>query len=67
MVIYDLAPDYYDTYRDKVRKVSTDDVLRAAQAHLHPDKLQTVVVGDAKTIRESVASLNLGELQIHQP
>jgi zinc protease len=66
LVIYDLSVDYYDNYRQKVRDVSTDDVLRAAQAHLHPDRLQTVVVGDAKAIRESVAELNLGELQVHQ-
>ena len=41
-----------------------DDVLRAARAHLHPDDLQTVVVGDANVIRESLAQLELGDLQI---
>lgn len=65
LVIYDLPPDYYDTYRNNIRAVSVDAVLRAAQAHLHPDLLQTVVVGDAQAIRESITELGLGDLQVH--
>jgi hypothetical protein len=29
--------------------------------------LQTVVVGDARIIRESVAALDLGDLRVHGP
>jgi len=65
LIIYGLSPDYYSTYRENVRTVSVNAVLDAAQKHLHPDKLQTVVVGDAKSIRESVAELGLGDVQIH--
>jgi len=65
LIIYGLSPDYYSTYRENVRAVSVNAVLDAAQKHLHPDKLQTVVVGDAKSIRESVAELGLGDVQIH--
>lgn len=66
LVVYDLPADYYDTYRANIRAVSADAVLRAAQAHLHPDQLQTVVVGDAQAIRDAVADLDLGELRIHE-
>ena len=65
LVIYALPADYYDAYRTNIRGVTVDDVLRAARAHLHPDDLQTVVVGDASVIRESLAELELGDLQIH--
>jgi zinc protease len=65
LVIYALPADYYDTYRTNIRAVTVDRVLEAASAHLHPDQLQTVVVGDARVIRDSVASLDLGELRIH--
>ena len=66
LVIYGLPPDYYDTYRTNIRGVTVDDVLEAARSHLHPGELQTVVVGDAKIIRESLAELDLGDLRIHE-
>ena len=66
LVIYGLPPDYYDTYRGQIRSVSIDDVLKAARAHLHPNELQTVVVGDAKVIRDSVGALEIGELWVHE-
>ncbi len=65
LVIYDLPADYYDTYRNNIRGVSVDAILKAAQAHLHPDLLQTVVVGDARAIKDSVAELGLGDMQVH--
>jgi zinc protease len=65
LVIYDLPVDYYDTYRGNIRAVSVDAVLKAAQTHLHPGQLQTVIVGDAKVVRDSVAELDLGDLQVH--
>ena len=66
LAIYELPADYYDTYRANIRAVSVDAVLRAAQTHLHPDRLQTVVVGDAQAIRDAVANLDLGELRVHE-
>ena len=37
--------DYWKTYRERIGDVSADDVLDAAQTHLHPDKLVILVVG----------------------
>lgn len=65
IVIYGLSPDYYDTYRRHVTQITTDDVLKAAKDHLHPDQLQTVIVGDAGGIKDSVAQLQLGQLKLH--
>jgi zinc protease len=50
LVIHALPDDYYDRYRDRVRAVTTGGVLRAAEAHLHPDQVRIVVVGDPTVI-----------------
>src|ERR1700687_112384 len=65
MVIYDLPSDYYDSYRMNIHNVSDDAVLKAAKAHLHPELLQTVIVGDAATVRNSLADHSLGEVTVH--
>jgi len=66
-VIYELPPDYYDSYRRNIHNVSANAVLEAARLHLHPHELQTVVVGDAEVVRDSLASLALGDLTVHNP
>ncbi|HJU70001.1 MAG TPA: pitrilysin family protein [Gemmatimonadaceae bacterium] len=63
MVVYGLPPDYFDTYRDRVRAVSAPDVLRAAREFLHPEELQLVAVGDPAVIREPLDAMDLGPLQ----
>jgi zinc protease len=65
LVIHDLPADYYDTYRKNIHDVSAESVLRAANAHLHPPELQTVVVGDAKMIQASLADPKFGDLIVH--
>lgn len=65
LVIHDLPPDYYDTYRKNINNVSADAVLEAAISHLHPPELQTVIVGDAKKIQGSLADSKFGELLVH--
>lgn len=65
LVIHDLPADYYDTYRENIRAVTARAVLQAAQKLLHPDELQTVVVGDPALVRESLAELSAGRVYIH--
>jgi zinc protease len=65
LVIHTLPADYYDAYRKNIHSVSADAVLTAANAHLHPLELQTVVVGDAKTIQGALADPRFGELLVH--
>jgi len=48
--IYGLPRDSLDTYRDRVVAVSSADVRRAAEAHLHPDRAALVVVGPAEAL-----------------
>ncbi len=48
-------PKYWETYRDKIRAVTADDVLRVAQEYLQPDKLVIVVVGNVDEILKGSA------------
>ena len=65
--IFRLPDDYFDRYRDRVRAVTAADVLRVAQRHLDPARLQVVVVGDADAIRGPVEALGLGPVVVYQP
>lgn len=43
-------PRYWETYRDRLRAVTADDILRVARQYLHPDGLVIVVVGNVDDI-----------------
>jgi zinc protease len=40
------APDFWDTYRNKVKAVTIEDVQRVARKYLQPDKLVILAVGN---------------------
>lgn len=65
LVLYRLQSDYYDRYRETIRRISADDVLRAARTHLHPDRLQIVLVGDPDAVRGPVTALALGDVAVY--
>jgi predicted Zn-dependent peptidase len=44
------APGYWTTYRDRIRAVTPADVQRVARAHLEPDKMVILVVGNQAEI-----------------
>lgn len=54
--LFDLPDDWFRTYRDCVRAVDAAAVLRVARAHLDPDRLLVLAVGDPTTIREPLAT-----------
>jgi len=41
----DRDADFWNRYRDNVRAVTTDDIMRVAAKHLHPDQMAILVVG----------------------
>jgi zinc protease len=49
--LYDLAPDYWDTYPARIMEVRPADVLRIAQTYLNPARMQIVAVGDGRRIQ----------------
>lgn len=59
-----LPNDYYDTYRDRIRAVTAEGVLRAAQQHIHLESLQVLAVGDHAQIANGLGELDLGPLNV---
>jgi len=48
---YDGLPkDFLQQLRDKVVKLTKEDLLRAARAHLHPDRVKILAVGPAEAL-----------------
>ena len=64
LVIHGLPEQFYDDYRTRVRAVTTQDVLRAAQRHLHPDRLRIVVVGDPGVIVTPLSEIHGASVEI---
>lgn len=64
--VYELGDDYYTRYRERIRAVSADDVLRAAQKFLHPDQLLILAAGNAEAIRGPLEELNAGAVIVHE-
>ncbi len=44
-------PESWNRYRDNVRAVTSEDIMRVAAEHLHPDKMAILVVGVWDEIR----------------
>jgi len=67
LVRFGLPDDYFDTYRERMRGVTAADVLRVARAHLHPDALQMLVVGDPATVRAPLEAMQFGPIAVTEP
>lgn len=63
-LIYHLPDDYFSTYIDRIQAVTAANVEQAARAHIHPDRMAVVIVGDLKTIEPGIRSLNLGPIKV---
>ena len=50
-----LPEDYLETYRERIRALTADDVLAAARRHFDSANAQIVVVGDRDQIAEQAA------------
>ncbi|MBA3465852.1 MAG: insulinase family protein [Gemmatimonadaceae bacterium] len=64
LIIYDLPRSYYDEYRKEISRVTAATVLKAARDHIHPEELQTVIVGDTGQIREGLTSVGAGNISV---
>lgn len=67
MTVYGLSDDYYDTYREHVRGVTAEGVLRAARTHLRPEHLQIVVVGDPAIVASPLEAVTGLPVDITRP
>lgn len=64
MFIYNLPDDYFATYTDRIRAVTSADVQRVAQKYIQPDRFAVVVIGDRKIIEPGIRALNLGPIHV---
>ena len=63
--IYGLPEDSLDTFRGRVRAATSEDVARAANDHLHPERAAIVLVGPAKELEAQLK--DLGPIEIVTP
>ena len=64
IVRYGLPDNYYQTYSEKLRAMTTSQINAAAQKVIQPDKLVWVVVGDRVKIEDGIRQLGLGEIHL---
>jgi zinc protease len=63
--VYGLPEDSLDTYRGRVRALTTEDTARLARELLHPDRAAIVLVGPAEAIVPQVE--DLGAVEVVKP
>ncbi len=64
LVVHDLPTDEYEKRPARIDAVTAADVKKAAQAHLHPQKMKVIVVGDRKVLGESLEALHMGAAEV---
>ena len=63
LFIQDLPDDELAGYRDAIDAVTAEDVLRVAQAHLHPDASAIVLVGDSDTFTADLEAAGIAPIE----
>ncbi len=53
---YGLDDDYFRTFREKINKVSKEDILKAAQKYIYPENLIIVAGGDREILEKQYNS-----------
>jgi zinc protease len=64
LAIQGLPDDELARYRPGIEAVTTADVRRAAEEHLHLDRTAIVLVGDADAIGADVVAAGFGDVEI---
>ena len=64
LATYELPNEYWQSYRQRLTEVTTDDVLSAAAELIHPDRLLHLVVGDEAQVRGPLEAADLGPVEV---
>ena len=67
LYLFDLPPDYYQGLPSRIDALTADEVFAATKAHLEPDSMKVIVVGDRKLIDPQIAALKLGPVGYRLP
>jgi len=60
LALYDLPNDYFATFVPRIAALELDAVQDASLRNLHPERLVTVIVGDADRLAPTLGVLDLG-------
>ena len=66
LVIHGLPDDELARYRPAIQAVTADNVAAAAVAHVHPDELAIVLVGDADAFLPELEAAGLGPIEVER-
>jgi zinc protease len=64
VALYGLPLDYYNNYVQNIEAITQADVARVAQQYINPASLAVVIVGDRKTIEQTLKATNIGPISI---
>ena len=64
LFVNELPDDELARYRSLVEAVTAQDVRKAAQDHIHPERLAIVLVGDADAVGKELETAGLGEVEV---
>lgn len=64
LVTLGLPADELDRYRPAIDAVTAADVLAAARAHIHLERLAVIVVGDADAVGTALEKAGIGDVEI---
>jgi predicted Zn-dependent peptidase len=59
--LYELPDDYFAQFVPRLEAVTPEEVTRVTDAHIRPERLVTLVVGDLDVIGADLPSLGLGD------
>lgn len=63
LAVHGLPDDYWNTYADRVREVTAEDVRRFARERLDPANLTVVMVANPSVVRPQLEGLPLGPVE----
>jgi predicted Zn-dependent peptidase len=64
LIVYDLPDGTFEAFVGAAMRVTAEDVRKAAERYVQPDRMVVVIVGDRAAIEPGVAALKLGRLRV---
>jgi predicted Zn-dependent peptidase len=64
LIVYGLPDDHYDAEREALQAVTLEQINEAARAHLRPERLAVIVVGDADQVGDGLKGAGFGPVTV---
>lgn len=62
LIKYNLSDDYFQTYGERVKKLTLDDVKKVSKEIIHPGQIKWFVVGDKEKVLDELKELEFNEI-----